>query len=77
MKEKEFIPITRPLFGKEEIKEVGRVIKSGWVTQGPEVEAFENDFNDYVGSKYTVAVSSCTAALHLALKAVGVEKITK
>ena len=74
MKEKEFIPITRPLFGKEEIKEVGRVIKSGWVTQGPEVEAFENDFNDYVGSKYTVAVSSCTAALHLALKAVGVRE---
>src|ERR1700751_1425951 len=49
-----------------------RVILSGWVTQGPEVAAFEREFADYVGTPLACAVSSCTAALHLALLAVGV-----
>jgi perosamine synthetase len=46
---------------------------SGWVTQGPEVEAFEHEFASYVGAKHACAVSSCTVALHLALLAVGVQ----
>jgi len=66
------IPITKPLLGDDEIKQVGRVIKSGWVTQGKEVEAFESEFKEYVNTKYAIALSSCTAALHLALKVVGV-----
>ena len=74
MEKKNIIPITKPLLGEDEIKEVDRVINSGWVTQGPEVKAFEKEFSKYVGSKYAVAVSNCTAALHLALKAIGVEK---
>ena len=67
------IPITKPLLGDDEIKQVGRVIKSGWVTQGKEVEAFESEFKEYVNTKYAIALSSCTAALHLALKVVGVD----
>lgn len=66
------IPITKPLLGEEEVKAAGEVILSGWVTQGPEVAAFEREFAACVGAPYACAVSSCTAALHLALRAVGV-----
>lgn len=52
---------------------VERVIKSGWITQGPEVAAFEKEFAQYTGAPYACAVSSCTAALHLSLLAVGVQ----
>ncbi len=66
------IPVALPLLGQEEIEAAGRAILSGWVTQGPEVAAFEAEFAEYVGATYAKAVSSCTAALHLALLALGV-----
>lgn len=50
-----------------------RVILSGWITQGPEVAAFEREFAAAVGAEYARAVSSCTTALHVALLAVGVQ----
>jgi dTDP-4-amino-4,6-dideoxygalactose transaminase len=50
-----------------------RAILSGWVTQGPEVAAFEREFAGYVGAQHACAVSSCTTAMHLALLAVGVQ----
>jgi dTDP-4-amino-4,6-dideoxygalactose transaminase len=50
-----------------------RAILSGWVTQGPEVAAFEREFAGYIGAEHACAVSSCTTALHLALLAVGVQ----
>jgi perosamine synthetase len=57
---------------EREIQAARRVILSGWITQGPEVAAFEGEFASYVGAKHACAVSSCTTALHLALLAVGV-----
>ena len=66
------IPITMPVMDHREAEAAGRVILSGWVTQGPEVAAFEKDFARFVGADHACAVSSCTTALHLALLAVGV-----
>ena len=67
------IPITRPLMDEREAEAAKRPIMSGWVTQGPEVAAFEREFAVYVGAEHACAVSSCTTALHLALLAVGVK----
>lgn len=66
------IPIARPLLDEREVDAVRRVILSGWITQGPEVAAFEREFAECVGAGYACAVSSCTTALHLALLAAGV-----
>jgi perosamine synthetase len=69
---KDFVPVARPHLGHEEVSAAGRAILSGWVTQGPEVAAFEQEFAAFVGAPHACAVSSCTTALHLALLAVGV-----
>lgn len=61
------IPVARPYFGDEEAQALVSALKSGWVSQGPKVAAFEQKFAEYVGSKYAVALSSCTTALHLAM----------
>nr|NJM00989.1 DegT/DnrJ/EryC1/StrS family aminotransferase [Desulfobacula sp.] len=66
------IPIALPLLGEEEAKAARDVILSGWVTQGPKVNEFEEAFASYTGARFACAVSNCTTALHLALLAVGV-----
>src|SRR6266478_6145673 len=66
------IPITKPFLNEHEADVMRRVIFSGWITQGPEVAAFEREFAEYVDAPYACAVSSCTTALHLALLAAGV-----
>jgi dTDP-4-amino-4,6-dideoxygalactose transaminase len=58
--------------GEAEAKAAERAILSGWITQGPEVAAFESEFAAYVGAPHACAVSNCTTALHLALLAAGV-----
>jgi dTDP-4-amino-4,6-dideoxygalactose transaminase len=66
------IPITRPVLGEREVEAARRAILSGWVTQGPEVAAFEQEFAALVSASHACAVSSCTTALHMALVACGV-----
>jgi perosamine synthetase len=67
------VPLVRPDLGDAEIEAVTRVVRSGWVTQGPEVAAFEREFAAAVGAAHAVAVSNCTVALELALRVVGVK----
>ena len=67
------IPITRPVLEQAEVDAAARAILSGWVTQGPEVAAFEREFAAAVGAPHACAVSSGTTALHAALLAVGVQ----
>src|SRR5215470_16458627 len=67
------IPIAKPWVGEAEADSVRRPLLSGWLTQGPEVAAFEREFAAYVGAKHACAVSNCTTALHLALLAAGVQ----
>jgi dTDP-4-amino-4,6-dideoxygalactose transaminase len=66
------IPIAKPWMDEREINAAARPILSGWVTQGPEVAAFEAEFAAWVGAPHACGVSSGTTALHLALVAVGV-----
>jgi perosamine synthetase len=66
-----FIPIIKPLMDEREADAARRPILSGWVTQGPEVAAFEREFAEFTRAPYACAVSNCTTALHLALLALG------
>jgi dTDP-4-amino-4,6-dideoxygalactose transaminase len=69
-----FISFHRPMIGPEESEAVQRVLDSRWLTTGPVTQEFEREFAAYVGSRYAVAVNSCTAALRLALDAAGINE---
>jgi UDP-4-amino-4,6-dideoxy-N-acetyl-beta-L-altrosamine transaminase len=71
---KDYLPFSLPDIGNEEIEEVTQVLKSGWITTGPKVKEFEENFASFIGSKHAVAVNSGTAALHLALEAIGLKE---
>jgi dTDP-4-amino-4,6-dideoxygalactose transaminase len=66
------IPIAKPYLTKKEAKAAYDTILTGWITQGPRVLEFEQNFAAYTGAKYAVAVSNCTTALHLAMIVSGV-----
>jgi perosamine synthetase len=68
-----FIPFHRPLITDDEVSEVAETIRSGWWTTGPKSIRFENEFNSFIGSEFSVATSSWTAAAHLALEAIGLQ----
>jgi dTDP-4-amino-4,6-dideoxygalactose transaminase len=70
----EFIPFHKPSIGEDEVRSVVETLRSGWLTTGSKVKTFEADFSRYVGSSHAVAVNSGTAALHLALDAVGIKE---
>jgi dTDP-4-amino-4,6-dideoxygalactose transaminase len=67
------VALARPLIGEAEADAARRPIMSGWLTQGPEVAAFEREFAAYTGAAHACAVSNCTTALHLALLVLGVK----
>ena len=67
-----FLPYCLPEIGEEEIEEVVDSLRSGWITTGPKVKKFEQAFAEYCGVEHAIAVNSCTAALHIALTAMGV-----
>lgn len=68
-----FLPFSVPDIGEEEILEVIDTIKSGWLTTGPKVAQFEQEFKEYVKASHAIAVNSCTAGLHISLAAIGVK----
>jgi dTDP-4-amino-4,6-dideoxygalactose transaminase len=74
MSTKKSIPFFRPSISEEEIAEVSDSLRSGWLTTGPKTKQFEQDIASIVGTKYAVALNSCTAALHLALEATGIQQ---
>ncbi len=68
------VPFHRAALGDEEVAAVEAVVRSGWLTLGPKTVEFEKEFARYLGARHAVAVSSCTAGLHLALEAVGLKE---
>lgn len=72
MSEHPFIPFNRPEIDDAEIAEVVSTLRSGWLTTGVRTAQFEKEFKAYTGANHALAVSSCTAALHLALAALNI-----
>ena len=67
------IPITKPVFGPEELRAVQEPLERGWVVQGPYVKKFEERFSEFTGATHSIATSSCTTALHVAVAALGLK----
>jgi perosamine synthetase len=73
----EYLPYGKHYLFKKDIKSVNKVLKSNNLTQGPTIEEFEKQICKYVGAKYAIAVSSCSAGLHLACKVAGLNATNK
>jgi dTDP-4-amino-4,6-dideoxygalactose transaminase len=70
----QYLPFALPDLDGSELVEIKEALESGWVTTGPKVKKFETEFARAVGARHAIAVNSCTAAMHLALDAVGVKR---
>ncbi len=70
----QIVPFFKPNIEEAEINEVIDTLRSGWLTTGPKTRKFETEFAAYLGHKHAMAVNSCTAALHLALEAIGIRR---
>lgn len=68
-----FLIFGSPQIEEEEIREVVDCLRSGWISTGPRVSRFQDMFREYIGSKYALALNSCTAGLHLAMLAAGIK----
>ena len=68
----EFLQFAPPLIGDEEIEEVVRTLREGWITTGPRAKRFESEFAEYVGAPAALALNSATSAMHVALAALGI-----
>ena len=69
---KDFLPFFRPSIDDDDIKSVVSTLESGWLTLGPKTRMFEDELRRYLGVGNVVVVSSCSAAMLLALKAMGI-----
>ncbi|MFC1576158.1 DegT/DnrJ/EryC1/StrS family aminotransferase [Candidatus Omnitrophota bacterium] len=67
------LPLSKPYFDSEDLEEIQKVLRSGWVTMGPKVKELEDKVAGYLGISHAVAVTNCTSALHLALLAIGIK----
>jgi dTDP-4-amino-4,6-dideoxygalactose transaminase len=67
-----FLPFSPPFIGEEEIAEVIDTLRSDWITTGPKVRRFEDEFAAFIGAPAALALNSCTAALHVALATLGI-----
>jgi dTDP-4-amino-4,6-dideoxygalactose transaminase len=68
-----FLPFALPDTDETELQQVAEALKNGWLTTGPKTKQFEQEFADRVGTKHAIALNSCTAAMHLALEAIGLQ----
>ena len=68
----EFLPFAPPLIGEEEIEEVVRTLRGGWLTTGPRAQQFETEFAKFIGSPAALALNSATSAMHVALAVLGI-----
>ncbi len=69
-----FLPFALPDVDSQELLQIKEALDSGWVTTGPKTKQFEAEFAAAVGARHAVAVNSCTAAMHLALEAIGLQR---
>ena len=75
LNKKTIYPVSIPYISQRDINSVNKVLKNGWISSdGPEVRKFESEFSKFIGRKHSVAVSSGTAALEIAIKALGIKK---
>jgi perosamine synthetase len=75
LNKKTIYPVSIPYISQGDINSVNKVLKNGWISSdGPEVRKFESEFSKFIGRKYSVTVSSGTAALEIAIKALGIKK---